>query len=257
MVYNGDEWCLLNGYADGELPEAQARVFEQRLVEKPELRRGLEEVRDLKRKLAGMAPAPAAKEARAILPSRRISTRMAIAATEAAIALLSTAVVTLRGEQTTWIERARALHIEQSQRAYVVEERHVAQTVSSGHDLAFRAPDLTASRLYLVDIVTSNWDGREAIALHYRGLRGCRLTIVAVDINGNGDVLPAVAAAEGVRIWRYNEFAFTVITEGMDANRFAAVADFAQVAIVAPVADDKLRAAMIETQQTARPCTHA
>lgn len=45
-----------------------------------------------------------------------------------------------------------------------------------------------------------------------------------------------------------------MIAEGMDANRFASVAEFAQAAIVAPVEDRKLRTAMAETQQTSRSC---
>jgi anti-sigma factor RsiW len=253
MAYNSDEWRLLNGYADGELPEIQARAFEQRLAAQPDLQRDLEELRDLKRKLGSMVPAPAVKNPPVNQAYRRPRTRLAIAATVAAIAILSTAIAMLRGEPTTWIEHAHALHAAQSQRAYVVEERHVVQTVSSGHTLEFRAPDLTASRLYLVDIATSNWEGREAIALHYRGLRGCRLTIVAIETGGDVDTVPA-AATDDSHAWQYDGFAFTVIAEGMDANRFASVADFAQAAIVAPVEDQKLRTAMAETQQFARSC---
>lgn len=251
MAYDSDEWRLLNGYADGELSETEATAFEQRLAAQPDLKRNLEELRALKGKLATMAPGPVVKNA-PVSPPRRLGTRLAIAATVAAIAILSTTVVMLRGEPTTWIEHAHALHAEQAQRAYVVEERHIVQTVSSGHTLEFRAPDLTASRLYLVDIATSNWEGREAIALHYRGLRGCRLTIVAIEAEGKLDAL--AAATDGSRTWQYDGFAFTVIAEGMDANRFASVADFAQAAIVAPVEDRTLRTAMARTQQAARPC---
>lgn len=258
MAYDSNEWRHLNAYADGELPEKEARAFEQRLAEKPELRRDLEQLRDLKRKLARMQPLPAAQagELPAAAPVRKRPMATAIAAALVAIAILSTVAAILVLRPTSWLEHARALHAEQSRRAFVVEEHHVARTVSSGQTLEFRPPDLTASRLYLVDIATPGWGDRGAISVHYRGLQGCRLTIVAIE--AGGDIDPSLLVGDAgsmIRTWLHDGFAFAVIADGMDPKRFRSVADYAQTAIVAPPTDDReLRTAMAETHRNARRC---
>ena len=252
------EWQHLNAYADGELPDGEARLLENRLAADPDLQRELAGIREVKRKLARLRPYSAEiapPPARAAVSPRKAA---AIAASFIVAAVLSAivGVFLLGSERTNWVEYAQALHGEQSHQAYVVEARYVAQTVSSGHALEFRAPDLTASRLYLVDIATPRWNDREAIAMHYRGVHGCRLTIVAVQAS-DGDVgAPDTGASESlIRTWIHEGFVFAVIANGMDPDRFAAVADYSQAAIVEAIGQDRqMRTAMVESHRSAQPC---
>jgi len=257
MADDNSEWQQLNAYADGELPESEARAFEYLLGKKPGMQRDLMQLRELKQRLAKLHPSPA-EPARLgpAPPFRRAQMAAAIAAGVAAVTILSAIAVFLLPERTPWIAHARALHEEQSTQAFVVDEHYVAQTVSSGHSLEFRPPNLTALRLYLVNITTPGWDDREAIALHYRGLRGCRLTIVAIE-GGVVEAPSATAAATDslIRTWHHDGFGFAVIADGMDPDRFDAIANYAKSAIVTPTTDSRqMRTAMIESQRTSRPC---
>lgn len=258
MVHDNDEWRHLNAYVDGELAEDDTNAFEQRLAGDPALRDKLEQLRDLKHRLARMRPAPAAPaHQQPSRPRRGVRTAVAAAAAVIALAVLSTiGAILLQPADVTWLEYARTLHAEQSRQAYLVEERYVTQTVSSGHALAFRPPDLTASRLFLVDIATPGFDDREAISLHYRGLNGCRLTIVAIEAAGDTDELPADVGVDGlIRAWNRGGFGFAVIAEGMDTDRFASVADYAEAVIAVPVVEDQeMRTAMAEIHHASRPC---
>jgi anti-sigma factor RsiW len=255
MEYHSSDWRRLNAYADGELPDGETLAFEQTLAAQPDLHRDLDQLRDLKQRLARLYPSPAEPALHSTAPpSRKIRLPAAIAAAFAALGIVSAIALLWQPEPTTWVAHARALHARQSNQAYVVEERYVVQTVSSGQALEFRPPDLTASRLYLVNIATSAWGDREAIALHYRGLRGCRLTIVAIEANAGADA--AAPTVDGmIRTWRYDGFEFAVIADGMDSGRFSAVADYAKSAIVEPMIDDqRMRTAMLESRRVSRPC---
>jgi len=257
MANDNSEWQQLNAYADGELPESEARAFEYLLDKKPGMQRDLMQLRELKQRLARLRPSP--MEPAILGPARTVQrTQMAaaIAAAVAVTAILSAIAVFLLSEQTTWIAHARALHQEQSTQAFVIEEHYLAQTVSSGHSLGFRPPNLTDSRLYLVNIATPGWGDSEAIALHYRGLSGCRLTIVAIETDVFEAPATAGAATDGlIRTWYQDGFGFAVIADGMDPDRFGAVADYAKSAIAAPKIDSRqMRTAMIERQRNYRPC---
>ena len=57
--------------------------------------------------------------------------------------------------------------------------------VSTRHSrLEFQAPDLSASRLYLVETRLAGSGAHQTVAMHYRGMRGCRLTVVAIETAG-------------------------------------------------------------------------
>lgn len=252
------EWQDLNAYADGELPDAEAQAFEKRLAVDPDLRQELDRLRDVKRKLARMRPSQTEtthqSPAYSTVGFRKFA---AIAATFVAVVALSTIGFLLIGsEPTGWLQQARALHSEQSHKAYVVEERYIPQMVSSGHALEFPAPDLTASRLYLVEIATQLWNNRETIAMHYRGLRGCRLTFVAIEARDGDDMLlKSDDTGSLIRNWTHAGFEFVVIADGMDSDRFASVAAYTEIATIeASRPDDQMQTAMAESRRNARPC---
>ncbi|MEP0321912.1 anti-sigma factor family protein [Bauldia litoralis] len=251
------DWERLNSFVDEELPESDAQAFERRLAADPDLKNELEGLRDLKRGLARLhPPSMEAPPAPAIGVGSTFPKRAAAiaAAIVLAVAIAAGALVFGSGP-TPWLRHAETLHAEQSRRAYLVEERYVVQTVSSGHALEFRAPDLTASRLYLVNVDTSPWDDRESIAMHYRGLHGCRLTVVAIEATADAAV-DGAAGDSLLRTWAHDGFMFAVIANGMDRGRFESVADYTQAAVIDSTRDndDRMRTAMAERQRRAAPC---
>ncbi|MCP4381728.1 MAG: hypothetical protein GY798_10000 [Hyphomicrobiales bacterium] len=253
------DWERLNAYLDDELPESDARAFEQRLAVDDGLRHELDRLRNMKRGLARMRPQAVNPAPPAPAPARSAFSGWAVtiaASLVVAVAAVAGALLFDSGPNT-WLRHAEALHAEQSRQAYVVEERYVVQTVSSGHALEFRTPDLTASRLYLVNVATSRWRDRESIAVHYRGLHGCRLTLVAIEGIGSAGTVEVSETGDLVRTWLHGGFVFAVVANGMDVGRFESVADYAHAAVIDSIRDHdqhRLRTAMAQSQRRAAPC---
>lgn len=257
MRASAADWQLLNAYSDGELAPDETAALEVRLREEPDLVRALNRIRAVKRELKSLCPAEATVPEPA--NTNRVSRVMLRAAAVAAVIVialgLGAGLLVWRGSAPMWVEQAERMHGVLSHNAYVVEERPIVQLVSTGTSLEFHAPDLTASHLYLVDIMTSDEAHRQAIALHYRGMRGCRLTIVAIEAAGSPDRDDNPADGTLIADWSYGGFRFAVIAQGMDADRFASVADYAQAAIAESVREeDDLRVAMADRYQNAQPC---
>jgi anti-sigma factor RsiW len=250
-----EDWRLLSAYADGELDSAGMAAVEARLRAEPGLARDLDRIRDLKRGLARLWP-PDMAEATPRRAAKNAGLRVfgtAVAAVLVIAAVGAVALLVWPTVQPTWLAEAMALHNRLSQATYVVDETHVAQIISSGHALEFRAPDLTASRLFLVDVVTAQSEGAETIAIHYRGMRGCRVTLVAMLDQGGPTEPPSVD--DLVRTWSFGGFNFAVIAKGMDEQRFASIADYLEAAIEDGVrSHDDLRMAMKDRYDAAAPC---
>lgn len=254
MKPDDSDWMALNGYADEALGEAEARALEARLAGDPALRGELERIRSLKAQMRRLRPAPIGPRHRG-LAGRRLAAA-GLAAALAGVVLVAALLLAPFGEDG-WVAQAEALHRQLSGNSYVVEEAGALPVVSTRHSLIeFRAPDLTASRLFLVDARVAGGRGGETVALHYRGMRGCRLTIVAVEAEAGDAAAPAPPSGLLARLWDFDGFHFAVIAEGMDAARFASVADYAETAIAeAAKSPDEMRTAMATRYRTARPCS--
>ncbi len=249
------DWELLNAYCDSELNAADQAALERRLEHEPALRQDLNRLHNLKRELAGLRPPePDGMAVQAATSRKRLKGALASTAALLVIAALTVAVlVAWPSAQRNWLQTAMDMHDTLSHQTYVVEEGHVTQIVSSGRDLAFSAPDLTASRLYLVDVVTSTADGGDAVAMHYRGMRGCRLTVVALPEHPDGEQPDELGGL--IHAWSYSGYNFAVIAVGMDAQRFASVASYAEAAVIDAVRRHReLQIAMTESYNAARPC---
>lgn len=255
MTVGDDVWDQLSAYVDGELPSSQIAEFEARLQSDPTLRAELERLRSLKQDLAQLRPPASGHTTMHAMtpasPGRRVA--MAVAAAVIVMALGVAALMAWPTEKQTWLARAVALHDLMSQATYVVEEGHVARLVSSGQALEFRAPDLTASRLFLVDVASTSDAEGPAIAMHYRGMNGCRLTVVALEA---GDELSEPVETDSLTYtWTHGGFNFAVIAKGMDRQRFNSVATYVEAAITdAMDRHDDLQVAMRDEYQSAQPC---
>ncbi|NRG17618.1 hypothetical protein HPQ64_07955 [Rhizobiales bacterium] len=247
------DWVLLNGFADGELDAAQSAALQTRLDEEPELQAELDRILKLKAGLASLRPAEDAPAKQAREGKRAKKTR------ERAFAAIAACLVAAVMGFSAWQyllppnleDSVFALHERLARQTYVVEEGKVQKVVSTGRAFEFSAPDMTASRLFLVDVETGRAGESDMVGLHYRGLRGCRLTLIAVD--GASDALPMKRDGLLVRNWAAGGFGFVMVASGMDAERFEAVGEYAEAVIRDEMRRlQGFRTAMSET--AARPC---
>ena len=115
--------------------------------------------------------------------------------------------------------------------------------------------DLSSSRLTLVDVRSTRRDDRDVVAMHYRGRRGCRLTVVALEaLPGDPSALPARHDGLGAR-WSVGRAHFYVLASGMDRDRFDAIVTYARAESRRLDRRDTLELAMRDATDKAQPCT--
>jgi len=251
-MLTGRDWELINAYADGELPAAERTAIARRLALDPALAAALAEVHATKAALSLIRPAPAEAEPR---PRRTGLRRVALAASLAALVVSGAAFQHHQARLgETWQDAPAFLHTELSANAYVLPEKATPAVISTARIGDVQAFDLSSSHLYLVDVQSSRRAGRDVVAMHYRGRHGCRLTAVAVEAEpGDPAELPARHQGLGAR-WTVGDIHYYLLAKGMDGDRFAAIARYARAESLSMHHQDKLRVAMAEATDNARPC---
>lgn len=249
-----EDWTLLNAYADGELPPAERARVARRLVREPALAAALAEVHRAKAGLSLLRPAPGepAETRHGARTAGRVR-RMALAAAvvlmmgglAAGYGIVELVPGTPGGDPV-------ALHRALSQNTYVLSDALSAVTVSTGGMGSLSAPDLSDSRLSLVEVKNAEWAGHAVVAMHYRGVNGCRLSIVAVDRRAP----PSDAATDGLLTarWHAGAVRFNVIADGMDPDRFAAIAALVEAETTRTRNREAYRVALGRATEQARPC---
>ena len=247
MLGNSD-WEIVNAFADGELTGKERDAFVRRLAVEPELARALEQVASVKHSLGPLCPP------RSETPERKRGWVASAAAIAACLALIAGALIHgLGGKSDDWSAAPASVHAWLSQKSYILPETQTLPVVSTARIGDVRAFDLTLSRLVLVDVEAIHEDGREIVGMHYRGVNGCRLTVVAVEaLAGDPSDLPEVHAGLGVR-WTVAGRHYYVLASGMDRARFEAIAGFVE-AESRRDRDAELRIAMHEATSRAQPC---
>jgi hypothetical protein len=244
------DWELINAYADGELSATDRTAIARRLTHDPALAAALAEVHAAKAALSLIRPAAAATEPR---PRRTGLGRLALVASLAALLFSGVAYHQVRSGDA-WQDAPARLDAALSANAYVLSETATPAVISTARIGDVEAFDLRSSHLYLVDVQSSRHDGRDVVAMHYRGRHGCRLTAVAVEAEpGDPAVLPARHKGLGAR-WTVGGIHYYLLATGMDEGRFAAIARYARAESFSIHQRGKLRLAMREATDKARPC---
>ncbi len=221
----------LNALADGELGGHDAAMLKQRLRAEPHLQAAYDDIRQVKRKLGSLSYERAGRN-----PDRRakrVLFRWQSLAIGASVAALAAFVVLLSGEfasRTDTPQGAVAWHAHLSAKEYVVRQEEGPLFVSLGQTSDVPVPDLSASRLFLVDlkILGDVPENRRAVA-HYRGLRGCRLTMWYGSAGSDPVQWATAGGNTALRQWRVGDGTYALIANGMDRQRFAAIADYVEV----------------------------
>ena len=250
MGVTDDDWDLLNAYADGELDRVTAKAIAARLANEPALQATHERILTIKASLRQMHPVPGSTKP----TSRSTKARRRVLAAAVTLLVVVGAVASgifLRQGAERNLSIAE-LHRQFSDRSYVIDTS-TRVDVSAGTTIgSLSAPDLSPSNLTLVDVEVMRSGVHERIAMHYRGRRGCRVTLVA-------DAL-AVAATPDLSImglsyqWQTSRVRFYLVADGMDPARFAAIAAFAEATSHQADDEDMFRTALVERTAAARPC---
>ncbi|MDH3667523.1 MAG: hypothetical protein OEN23_11395 [Paracoccaceae bacterium] len=244
------DWELINAYADGELSAADEAMVARRLTHDAVLGAALAEVHATKAALSLMQPAPAQVES----PHARMGLRRLALAASAAVAVAFGAIYQLGSFGEDWRDAPAELHAALSAKTYVLAEGRALPVISTARIGNLEVFDLSSSRLTLVDVSTTRRDDRDVVAMHYRGRRGCRLTVVAVEaLRDDPATLPARHDELGAR-WTAGRAHFYMLASGMDRDRFDAIAAYAKAESRRLDRRDGLELAMRDATEDARPC---
>ncbi|WP_419914289.1 hypothetical protein [Hoeflea sp.] len=219
----------LNALADGELDEEHARAWQARIEGQPRLRAAYDEILSAKTKLASMRAGAPQLPALGDQGSSRAG-GWAIAGSIAAVLLAIAVVFRPAGESTDAPQSIAGWHDRYSALEYVVEPGDQPLFVSFGAVADIPIPDLTAWRLFLVDhrVIDSGSQAAQAV-LHYRGMRGCRLTIrYGASAQPVADT-PTPAEGRYHRHWLAGASDIGIVASGIDANRFQSIADYVEL----------------------------
>lgn len=244
------DWQLINAYADGELSAANAAELSRRLPHDAALTAALAEIRAVKQALSQMGevqavhPAPAAP---------RLVRRLALAAS-VVLVLLAGGLLGRQALLTDWRDAPAELHAELSANSYVLSGSAAVPIISTARIGDVAVFDLSPSRLTLADVKTVHHADRDMVAMHYRGRRGCRVTVVAIEALPN-DPVPMLVHDEGLGVqWSVGAIHFYLLAGGMDEDRFDAIVSYAQAESRRLEDRSTLRLAMNTATEKAQPC---
>ena len=245
------DWAELNAYADGELAGSAREAMVRRLAHDRELAGALAEVHAAKAAVSLMRPSGMTpKEGHRLVPFG--GRRLALAASVAA-ALALGAIYGLTDPDGDWRTAPAALHQSFSEEAYALPETDRIPVISTAGIGDLRAVDLSASRLTLVDVRSLDRDGRDIVAMHYRGRNGCRVTLVALE--ATPDEAAPLPGGEGLAAaWTVGGIHYALLAGGMDSARFDAIEAYARAETRPMAPRDELRLAMRSATAEAQPC---
>lgn len=238
---------LLSAYLDGELDAASAAKLEADMKHDLKLRDAFDQLSLLR----GRVFMALADESQVSTPARKsISSspymRWAAGIVLAAGLTLSAATV-FDGRDSAHPTGALAWHSHFSEKEYSVDPV-TTNNVVSANITNFSVPDLTGSKLYIVDHQVTEGASPEVV-FHYRGLRGCRLTIWYSKDGKTPD-----ATTGQFRAWKTLDGRTIVVTaSGMDNNRFATIADYVKVLLLRQPVERQVTA-MVDAKRISKNC---
>lgn len=250
MTLSDQDWEKVSAYADGELDAAESAALEDRLSREPELAAALDELQGLKSELSALRPEPGTLLDESAAPAPRRWSRLWIPAALAAGLALFLLPMGLPGEDD-W-KSAVAWHEDFAAREIVQDGTAGLSRTALDPALQKGAPDLSASGLQLVSVETADPSDGLHMAAHYRGLRGCRLTLHATASDA-GDTA-AIPGHFMHHRWQTNELRYTLLAQGMDEARFRAIARYSEHQTRSQSGGAELQIAMETTSAAAPPC---
>ncbi|WP_417431152.1 hypothetical protein [Kiloniella sp.] len=157
------------------------------------------------------------------------------------------------------------LHTELSDQSFVVSELEYKPFVAAAVSGSLQAPDLTGSKLYLVDLSIGTFDRDDAIVMHYRGLRGCRVSLLVTPLQGDPkkdsgeNQVPFADFSQTKNLisdfWTGERFRFALLATGMEPKRFDSIATYLKLQGERNLpSSDEAQYAMQQVYDQSRPC---
>lgn len=212
-IISQDDWDALNAYSDGELREIDIQLLEKRLQTETPLQGALAQIQGVGIALRSLNPDTESEPI--------VSRKPAISYGYIAIAASIVFVMIFAGQS---ILGRKPGHLPSDlHQAFLEQPFDVSQPDVQNVNTTGDVPDLTTANLTLVSDVVETDLTR---ALHYVGRNGCRLTLI-ISKGGLSEILvsPELLLAS----WNSDAVQYTLLSTGMDANRFAAIADFVRI----------------------------
>lgn len=248
MTISNEDFEKLNAFLDGELPAEEMIVFKNRIASDTELEREKQTLLSLKASMEKLRPVVQQTANDETVSSGSTLRRNLVAAVLLA-AIIGVGAFMIGPSFKNGNLSPASLHAELSEKNYDINNNKFSIRVSASSLNLPNIPDLTPSSLTLADISSTKIGNAEAVAMHYRGKRGCRLTFVAVSgFYKDTSFLAPIDRNLLQEQWVKDGTQFYLFASGMDKNRFASIASYARRQ------QEKLRIAMKETYQTALPC---
>lgn len=230
---------LLSALHDGELERGPESVLRGRLEREPELRRALAEISEVSAALQPLRPDLAAG---AVASRGRVMLRASLAAVAVVAAVLVGSLFFAGSVATSGpVERHNLFA------AQAYEVRPGASVIPAAALFA-ETLDLSAANLWLVDMAG---DLEDEIYFHYSGVNGCRLTF---GVHSEAPVLPASGKRLLTHLWATRGRHYSLVAAGMDANRFAAIANMLEDRTRPDPFDEGTLLAVRDATRTAVPC---
>lgn len=255
MAISDYEWERLNAYVDGELSAEDERAVETLIRSRSDLKEERDRLLALKASLQHLRPQDASRPEKPVQTKKRpvfqIAASLLVAVGLGVAGLFFYQSTDKKGPTPS------SLHAAFSGKTYILQEKNPKLTVSGLGNNPFGIPDLTPSALVLADVLALNEQEPAIIAMHYRGQRGCRVTLVATGRAGSNQTEVSQDAGDvQKRTWQNKEFDFALLATGMDEKRFQSIADYAMENTGTGDKPDlkDLRIAMQESFENARPC---
>ncbi|WP_085906507.1 anti-sigma factor family protein [Kiloniella majae] len=233
------DWETLNAFVDGELSPSQEAWVKSYAEKDPEISSEIARLTLLKNALAVSVLTNQSEQVSDINESRVLDYRKVVAGISilAAVIVLFVMVSPLGYFSSPDFEHwALDRHEDLSGQSFVVSELEYKPLIAAAVSGTLQAPDLTGSKLYLVDLSISTFDRDDAIVMHYRGLRGCRVSLLVTalqdDQKRKNSGLPGLPSnfSETKNLvtdfWKGKRFRFALLATGMEQERFDSIATY-------------------------------
>ena len=260
------DWETLNAFVDGELSPSQEVWVKTCAGSDSKVAAEIARLRVLKNALAGSAlmdQDEAKSGENKVIGYRKIVGGLSVLA--AAIALFVMVSPVGYFSSPDYDRWALDLHTELSDQSFVVSELEYKPLVAAAVSGSLQAPDLTGSKLYLVDLSIGTFDRDDAIVMHYRGLRGCRVSLLVTPVQNDPkkdsgeNQVPFADFSQTKNLisdfWTGERFRFALLATGMEQKRFDSIAAYLKFQGERNLpSSDEAQYAMQQVYDQSRPC---
>ncbi|WP_299373820.1 hypothetical protein [uncultured Kiloniella sp.] len=260
------DWETLNAFIDGELSPSQEVWVKTCAGTDPKVASEISRLRVLKNALAGSVlkdQDESRSGEKKVIGYRKIAGGFSVLAAVIALFMIVSPVGYFSSPDfDRW---ALDLHTELSDQSFVVSELEYKPLIAAAVSGSLQAPNLTGSKLYLVDLSIDTFGRDDAIVMHYRGLRGCRVSLLVTPVQNDPkkdsgeNHVPFSDLSQAKNLisdfWTGERFRFALLATGMEQKRFDSIATYLKLQGERNLpSSDEAQYAMVQAYAQSNPC---